>query len=112
MNNKRAYDPHRDLLELHGLERPACANTLVPRGSHHISSLWSPVVATRGNRSQTGRARKRRKQAESGRHRVTLRLYRMLRVHDDMPSQLEALGRPELSDAVKVVGDLLAVGVL
>jgi hypothetical protein len=44
MNIKRAYDPHRDLLELHGLERPACSNTLVPRGSHHISSLWSPVV--------------------------------------------------------------------
>src|SRR5436190_2025540 len=52
MNIKRAYDPHRDLLELHGLERPACFNTLVPRGSHHISSLWSPVVATGGNQWQ------------------------------------------------------------
>src|SRR5262245_40700101 len=51
MNIKRAYDPHRGLLELRGLERPACINTLVPRGSHHISSLWSPVVANCGNRS-------------------------------------------------------------
>jgi hypothetical protein len=42
----------------------------------------------------------------------TLRLYRVLRVQDDMPTLLEALGPPELSDAVKVVGDLLAVGVL
>src|SRR5215203_3070577 len=47
MNIKRAYDPHRDLLELHCLERPACSNTPVPRGSHHISPLWSPVVAIR-----------------------------------------------------------------
>src|SRR5919204_3737676 len=59
MNIKRAYDPHRDLLELHGLERPACSNTPVPRGSHHISSLWSPVVATGGKQSQIGTARKR-----------------------------------------------------
>src|SRR6266540_1764701 len=41
MHIQRTYDPHRDLLELRGLERPACSNTLVPRGSHHISSLWS-----------------------------------------------------------------------
>jgi hypothetical protein len=33
MNIKRAYDPHRDLLELHGLERPGCSNTPVPRES-------------------------------------------------------------------------------
>src|SRR5438552_15864375 len=46
MNIQGAYHPHRDLLELLGLERPACSNTLVPRGSHHMSSLWSPVVAT------------------------------------------------------------------
>src|SRR6266581_2034300 len=65
MNIKRAYDPHRDLLELHGLERPACSNTLVPRGSHHISSLWSPAVATSGNRWQMRRRRKQRKQAKS-----------------------------------------------
>src|SRR6266487_2727633 len=65
MNIKRAYDPHRDLLELHGLERPACSNTLVPRGSHHISSLWSPVVATGGNRSQIAHPRKRWKQAKT-----------------------------------------------
>jgi hypothetical protein len=58
MNIKRAYDPHRDLLELHGLERPACSNTPVPRGSHHISSLWSPVVATGGNQWQIGSERK------------------------------------------------------
>jgi len=42
VGRKRAYDPHRDLPELHGLERPAWSNTPVPRGSHHISSLWSP----------------------------------------------------------------------
>src|SRR5262245_36665603 len=65
MNIKRAYDPHRDLLELHGLERPACSNTLVPRGSHHISSLWSPVVATGGNRSQIAPARETRNQVET-----------------------------------------------
>jgi hypothetical protein len=59
MNIKRTYDPHRDLLELHGLERPACSNTPVPRGSHHISSLWSRAVATGGNRSQIGRPRER-----------------------------------------------------
>jgi hypothetical protein len=41
MNIKPTYDPHRDLLELHGLERPACSNTPVPRRSHHISSLWN-----------------------------------------------------------------------
>jgi hypothetical protein len=39
MHIKRAYDPHRDLPELHGLERPACSNTPVPRGPYHISSL-------------------------------------------------------------------------
>src|SRR5215211_2291417 len=44
MNIKRAYDPHRDLLELHCLERPACSNTPVPRGSHHISPLSSLQV--------------------------------------------------------------------
>jgi hypothetical protein len=43
MNIKRAYDPHRDLLELHGLERPACSNTLEPRRSHYMSSLWSAL---------------------------------------------------------------------
>jgi hypothetical protein len=64
MNIKRTYDPHRDLLELRGLERPACSNTLVPRGSHHISSLWSPAVATRGNRWQMGRPQERLKQAK------------------------------------------------
>src|SRR5438094_3331069 len=46
MHTQRTYDPHRDLLELRGLERPACSNTLVPRGSHHISSLWSPAGVT------------------------------------------------------------------
>src|SRR2546422_8782087 len=65
MNIQRTYDPHRDLLELHGLERPACSNTLVPRGSHHISSLWSPVVATGGNRQQIGESRKPQKQAKT-----------------------------------------------
>jgi hypothetical protein len=65
MNIKRTYDPHRDLLELHGLERPACINTLVPRGSHHISSLWSPVVATGGRRSQIQRREERQKQAKT-----------------------------------------------
>src|SRR5919204_5589486 len=65
MNIKRAYDPHRDLLELHGLERSACSDTPVPRGSHHISSLWSPVVATSGNRSQIARAQKPPKQAKT-----------------------------------------------
>src|SRR4029453_14606481 len=65
MNIKRAYDPHRDLLELQGLERPACSNTLVPRGSHHISSLWSPAVATRGNRWQMGRPQEPLKQART-----------------------------------------------
>src|SRR5215218_7254036 len=73
MHIKRAYDPHRDLLELRGLERPACSNTLVPRGSHHISSLWSPVVATGGNQRQIGSARKWRKQAKTvaaGCHRL------------------------------------------
>src|SRR6266542_3859330 len=58
MNIKGAYDLHRDLLELHGLERPACSNTLVPRGSHYMSSLWSPVVATGGNQWQIGSGRK------------------------------------------------------
>src|SRR6266508_2104536 len=73
MHIKRAYDPHRDLLELRGLERPACSNTLVPRGSHHISSLWSPVVATGGNRRQiAGRlyARKQAKSVAVGCHRL------------------------------------------
>src|SRR5205823_987638 len=42
VGRKRAYDPHRDLPELHGLERPAWSNTPVPRGSHRISSLWIP----------------------------------------------------------------------
>src|SRR5436190_4318073 len=65
MHIQRTYDPHRDLLELRGLERPACSNTLVPRGSHHISSLWSPVVATGGNRVQIGAASKSRKQAKT-----------------------------------------------
>jgi hypothetical protein len=36
---QRTYDPHRDLLELHGLERPACSNTLLPRRPHHMSSM-------------------------------------------------------------------------
>src|SRR4029450_5826557 len=53
MNIQRAYDPHRDPRELHGLERPACSNTPVPRGSHHISSLWSPVVATVATRRKS-----------------------------------------------------------
>ncbi len=48
MNIKGAYHLHRDLLELHGLERPACSNTLVPRGSHYMSSLWSTGAATDG----------------------------------------------------------------
>src|SRR6266516_6924565 len=65
MHIQRTYDPHRDLLELHGLERPACSNTLVPRGSHHISSLWSPVVATGGNQRQIDRRLKPQKQAKS-----------------------------------------------
>jgi hypothetical protein len=65
MNIKRTYDPHRDLLELHGLERPACSNTPVPRGSHHISSLWSPVVATGSNQRQIGSAPKPPQQAET-----------------------------------------------
>src|SRR5436309_11811652 len=65
MHIQRTYDPHPDLLELRGLERPACSNTLVPRGSHHISSLWSPVVATGGNRSQMGSAPKRLKRAQT-----------------------------------------------
>ena len=65
MHIKRPYDPHRDLPELRALERPACPNTPVPRGSHHISSLWSPVVATGGNRLQMRRARKRLKQAKT-----------------------------------------------
>jgi hypothetical protein len=42
MNIKRAYDPHRDLLELHGLERPACSNTLVPRGVGCVNSVRGP----------------------------------------------------------------------
>src|SRR6266542_5312311 len=65
MNIKGAYDLHRDLLELHGLERPACSNTLVPRGSHYMSSLWSPVVATGGNRSQIRSTQKPQKQAKT-----------------------------------------------
>src|SRR6266487_1961335 len=65
MHIKRAYDPHRDLLELRGLERPACSNTLVPRGSHHISSLRSPVVATGGNPSRIRRPQEARKHAKT-----------------------------------------------
>src|SRR5437773_9791553 len=65
MHIQRTYDPHPDLLELRGLERPACSNTLVPRGSHHISSLWSPVVATGGNQWQIGRPQERQKQAKT-----------------------------------------------
>jgi hypothetical protein len=42
----------------------------------------------------------------------TLRLYRVLRVHDDIPSLLERWGGPNCPTLVKVVGDLLAVGVL
>src|SRR5262249_46055676 len=37
----------------------------VPRGSHHISPLWSPVVATGGNRSQIAQPREPWKQAET-----------------------------------------------
>src|SRR5437773_2328716 len=64
MHIQRTYDPHPDLLELRGLERPACSNTLVPRGSHHISSLWSPVVAIGGNHRQSDQGRKPQKQAK------------------------------------------------
>src|SRR5438093_8897004 len=73
MHIQRTYDPHRDLLELRGLERPACSNTLVPRGSHHISSLWSPVVATGGNQGQIagrGEPRKQAKSVATGSHRL------------------------------------------
>src|SRR6266545_4291996 len=48
------YDRHRDLLELHRHERHRVGNTLEPRRSHYMSSLWSPVVATGGNRRQIG----------------------------------------------------------
>src|SRR5207244_9064738 len=52
MHIQPTYDPHRDLLELRGLERPACSNTPVPRGSHHISSLWRlDAIARRPGRS-------------------------------------------------------------
>src|SRR5215218_7449964 len=73
MHIQRTYDPHRDLLELRSLERPACSNTLVPRGSHHISSLWSPVVATGGKRRQMPWRQKPGEQAKTvatGCHRL------------------------------------------
>src|SRR5207247_4659122 len=59
------YDPHRDLLELRRHQRHRVRNTLEPRGSHHIPSLWSPVVATGGNWSQIAQ----REKAEIGENR-------------------------------------------
>src|SRR5205814_10372221 len=52
MHIQRDYDPHRDLLELRRQQRHRVRNTLEPRRSHYMSSLWSPVGATGGNRSQ------------------------------------------------------------
>src|SRR5437667_4654720 len=42
------YDPHRDLLELRRHQRHRVRNTLEPRGSHYMSSLWSPRGDARG----------------------------------------------------------------
>jgi hypothetical protein len=52
MDIQRDYDPHRDLLELRRQQRHRVRKTLEPRGSHYMSSLWSPVVATNGNQRQ------------------------------------------------------------
>src|SRR5205814_8578368 len=73
MHIQRDYDPHRDLLELRRQQRHRVGNTLEPRRSHYMSSLWSPVVATGGNRSQIGSARKPQNEANSvanGCHRL------------------------------------------
>src|SRR6266545_1614877 len=59
------YDRHQDLLELRRHERHRVRNTLEPRRSHYMSSLWSPVVATGGNRRQIESAQTRPKQAKT-----------------------------------------------
>src|SRR5207249_10434418 len=44
-------------------QRTWCASTAISPGG--VEPLWSPVVATGGNQRQIGRARKRRKQAQT-----------------------------------------------
>ncbi len=44
MHIQRDYDPHRDLLELRRHQRHRVRNTLEPRRSHYMSSLWSPQI--------------------------------------------------------------------
>jgi hypothetical protein len=62
---QRHYDPHRGLLELRRSKRHRVSTTLEPRRSHYISSLWSPVVATGGNRSQIPGRRKAQNEAKT-----------------------------------------------
>ena len=50
---KRTYDLHRDLLELLGLDRPACSNTLLPRRPHHMSSMRGRRLQLRSGREVT-----------------------------------------------------------